>query len=89
MDDIGASGDLSNINSNVNQYISDKMGYSIVLLLQIRWNDRSVANRIVFKFIIGLLYIIGIRLSRASILLTENTEAKDRARGKSTSHQIK
>ena len=77
MDDIGASGDLSNINSNVNQYISDKMGYSIVLLLQICWNDRSVANRIVFEFIIGLLYIIGIRLSRASILLTENTEAKD------------
>ena len=77
MDDIGACGDLSNINSNVNQYISHKMGYSIVLLLQIRWNDRSVANRIVSKFIIGVLYIIGIRLSRASILLTENTEAKD------------
>ena len=77
MDDIGACGDLSNVNSNVNQYISHKMGYSIVLLLQIRWNDRSVADRIVFEFIIGVLFIIGIRRSRASILLTENTEAKD------------
>ena len=77
MDDIGACGDLSNINSNVNQYISHKMGHSIFLLLQIRWDDRSVANRIVLKFIIGVLYIIGIRLSRASILLTANTEAKD------------
>ena len=77
MDDIGACGDLSNINSNVNQYLSHQMGYSIVFLLQIRWNDSSVANRIVFKFIIGVLYIIGIRLSRASILLTENAEAKD------------
>ena len=68
---------LPNADGYVNQHVSDEVGHSFVLLLQICRDDSCFVNWIGAKFITSILHSIGLCFFSIGIFSTAHLEAKN------------